>query len=367
MDHNPNREEVPERGAEGPEPTPPQEEEGAVGGSDSTYVSDAEDFISAAAPATAPAAAADPTQHVGYDRYWDTEVHHYHHRHCSGRECPPEDEEGQLTRRDFRQLEATLDRVVHNQERLCRSLGQVSSLVSDVLEAQPPRPGCRCGRGDCPRGRRQSPSDNRRRRSPSRGTADRSRSRWEPIQVLSPVRRRRESPERRRQASPVHHRRQSPVQYLRLPQGLSVSPAQPTSPPLGQLLFPQGSNNQPPRSFHLSPSGSPSTLGSTVRQAFPQFTEEQKRRTRNLLLRQLISLRLLYPNLSSVGGWRHFVRSLRFLGTYDTEADISLAWNIAFEQQTHAHFISLWNREPEVLRPYLPRQESTERQDLIHF
>ena len=61
------------------------------------------------------------------------------------------------------------------------------------------------------------------------------------------------------------------------------------------------------------------------------------------------------------------MQAIRFSGEYSNDADISLAWNIAFEQQTQAHFTSLWNRDPEILRHYLPRQERFEREDLIHF
>lgn len=363
MDHNSDRDATSVCGAEGPEPPSSPIEEGAVGGlpdpdsPGSVFVSDEED-----ADIAPPIQPQDHTSRV--------EVHHFHHSHCDNQECSQENRGRQSERHSTRHLESTLNRVVLNQVQLHQSILRLTDFVADTNRNQLRTTHCT----GCPRQHPRSHSAHRRR-SPARQPAERSRSRWEPIQVLSPVRRHRGSPERRGQgpserrgqSSPVRHRRQSPVQFLRLPQGLSVSPAQPSSPPIGQPLPPRRADSPPPRSFHLSPSTSPSALGATVRGAFPHFTEEQKRNTRKLLLRKLISLRLTNLNLSSVGGWRRFVQAIRFSGEYSNDADISLAWNIAFEQQTQAHFTSLWNRDPEILRRYLPRQERFEREDLIHF
>ena len=298
-------------------------------------------------------------------------IHHYHHFHCPDQPCetasrPPWDvDEDEIRRRDARIVNRVVNEVVHT----FRSEGRFER-CSGPFRAHSPGPACR---------RQQQRSPRRGNRSPPRGhsrPARHDRTGWARAEVFSPPRRlnRSRSPNhprsarysedwveievlspRRGRGNPCQNQSREFVRNVR--QGISTPPIR--SPPLA--------TPPRPRNLHLSPTGSPSALGARAREVFPQFTDEQRRRTRNHLLRHMIGVRLTHRNLSSVGGWRRFVQSVQFAGTYGSQADISLAWNIAFEQPVQAHFTSLWDRDPNILALYLPRQESVQREDLVHF
>ena len=389
MDASPNREAEEQQGAVGPEgpqevleivgvvPSPPSSGSGERWNSDeeSTDEEVADDQAEQPdAPAEQPPPPPSPERTV---------VHHYHHFHCPEQPCSSagiphlntggDQEAGQI----LRHLTDQLFRAVTGREPTAnhrRNCPHAPRPAPAYRHSSPPR-----------RNRSPSPHWAAPRRERSRSAR---RSRWEEVLVLSPPRRARRSPPRG--IPPEIYGRYSgdindpPREFIRgIPQGIHRSPVR--SPPLyspprraapphrstpPRRAAPPRRSTPPqrttpprrvatPRRIHPSPNGSPTSLGNTLRGIFTEFNDETRLRTRNFFIYSIIQLRECFPNLSSVGGWRRFVQTLVLADTFRSQADISLAWNIAFEQPTQAHFTSLWNRDIEELENSVPPGIST--------
>ena len=318
MDRYSNREESPERGAEGPEPSAlPDEPVAAESDSESVFVSD--DELGAAAPAPVD----DP----------EPSCQGQQHRHCPTCTCFQPDFEEFATRQEVGRLEGSLVRVVEHQEELVSSLERLVTTFSDFAI------------NDRAHARRQEQRARYRRdTSGERHRERRRQSRWEPVHVLSPAR------DRQR---PDYHRRDSPDN--RGPSRFDAHPRRPERPPLSLR-----------QELNVSPS-SVSRIGIRMRETYPQFTAAARRNTRNYLLEIVINIREADQNRDSDAGWDRLLTYLRNFSPYTTEEQARLAWQLAFEQPPYAHFRSLWNRGLELLRAALPEDNYVSPADLIRF
>ena len=333
MDRNSDREESPVRGAEEPEaPAPHAGPNAAEYDSDSVFVSDPED-LGAAAPA--------PVDDPEPRRQRQPEVHHHQHRHCPTCSCPQFDREELATRREVRQLERSLSRVVSHQEELVSSLDRMVTSFAELAFAERDNA--------APVGRDQRTRRDRRDTSGERARGQRRRSQWEPVQVISPIR----YPQRG-----ADRRRNNRGQY---------APNRPSSPEQGWAArTPERPDRSLRQELDISPS-SPSRIALNLRAQYPQFSAAQRRSTRNFLLEVLVHVREQHQTHSSDAGWAAYLTRLTLFSPYTSEEQVHLVWQLAFEQPPHAHFRSLWNRGIELLRAALPEDNYQGRADLIRF
>ena len=296
-----------------------------------------------------------------YDDWDQSEVHHYHHQHCPGHDCPENpvpapapvpnnlDVELRRMRRVIGQAVTTQERLVQTCERIVEA---VTATLQSIDSAISP---CRCR--------------NHRARPHTRGaqgiSPPRRRSTWDPadgwevITVLSPPRGRGRNQVRcRPSTSPSCAAEPSRPQQSPSP---SLPPRHRTPPPDFTPQLPER------RSIRLSPTTSPSRLGSHLRATHPEFSATTRRNTREYLYTQFVRTRELNQSVSSEVGWARFVGRITRLGIYTSEDELRRAWQLSFEQYVNGHFHSLWRRSLEELRSALPETWSFRPQDLVQF
>ena len=279
-------------------------------------------------------------------------VHHYHHQHCPQQPClttrtptaatdRAETAVSDLQRSLVEITREALDYVAPGDRRLIsigrsavnivrRTSESIDGLRRDIhnlrFSTSPPRryaePAEQGSRGR-PQGdpgpyrpphRRNNTSDSRS------GWSD-----WEPIAVFSPS----------RPTQPDRNQR-------------SRSPARPSVVEWDE--------------WDTAPPGQPGRVNASGN----QYSASQIRATSGYMRSELVRLRDSHGELTLGVAWRAFVNRLINRGLYQSEQEVSRAWEIAFGHAALRHFGYLWVYDLESLRRNLPA-EAARAEDLVRF
>ena len=322
----------------------------------------------------------------------DRQVHHYHHYHCPDAPCgtarPAAQSHSGVQPVTVEELQGALQQAQieirfqrNEQVRLKHALQELSTSFEESLrQVDHTFDQIDHAVAHLRRQRRvRSPSHERPR---GRGTSHRRSSPgWEPIDILSPVRRRgpsrnHSSPPRPRPSALSPRRRRSSPQ-TRSPRATSPHSR---SPPSAQPACPDASvqrsaTTPAPELPTISlasldpvrPSESPSRFRARLLTEFPQFSAAIRRNTRRFFFFELLRVREQFPAVSVDVGWSRMVARLGASGFYTSEADVSRAWMIAFGEPPLAHFRRMFEVDVETLRSHLPDSWRNGRGNLIRF